>query len=57
MVRRDGVSVLAMVIVSGNARILKCHMLPKMIEYAESAEISYVYRLSLAFLEPKNIFH
>jgi hypothetical protein len=27
-----------------------------MIEHAESAEISYVRRLSLAFLEPNNIF-
>jgi hypothetical protein len=53
VVRRDGASVLALAIVSGNARILNC--MPKMIEYAESAEISYVRRLSLAFLEPNNI--
>jgi hypothetical protein len=32
-------------------------MMTKMIEYAESAEISYVRRhLSRAFLEPNNIF-
>jgi hypothetical protein len=56
VVRRDGASVLALVIVSGNARIQNCCMMPTMIEYAESAEISYVRRLSLAFLEPNNIF-
>jgi ankyrin repeat protein len=56
VVRRDGASVLALAIVSGNARILNCHMMPKMIEYAASAEISYVRRLSLAFLEPNNMF-
>ena len=55
VVRRDGASVLALAIVSGNARILNCRMMPKMIEYAESAEISYVRHLSLAFLEPNNI--
>ena len=52
VVRRDGASVLALAIFS-NARILNCHM---MIEYADRAEISYVHRLSLAFLEPNNIF-
>jgi hypothetical protein len=31
-------------------------MMPKVIEYAESPEISYMRRLSLAFLEPNNIF-
>jgi ankyrin repeat protein len=56
VVRRDGASGLALAIVSGNARILNCRMMPKMIEHAESAEISYVRRLSLAFLEPNNIF-
>jgi hypothetical protein len=56
VVRRDGASVLALAIFSGNARILNCRMMPKMIEYAESAEISYVHHLSLAFLEPTNIF-
>jgi hypothetical protein len=52
VVRRDGASALALAIVSGNARILNC--MPKMIEN-ESAEISYVRSLSLAFLAPKNI--
>jgi hypothetical protein len=56
VVRRDGASALALAIVSGKARILNCRMMPTMIEYAESAEISYVRRLSLAFLEPNNIF-
>jgi ankyrin repeat protein len=56
VVRRDGASVLALAIVSGNARILNCRMMPKMIEYDESAEISYVRCLSLAFLEPNHIF-
>jgi hypothetical protein len=56
VVRRDGASALALAIVSGNAWILNCRMMPKMIEHAESAEISYVRRLSLAFLEPNNIF-
>ena len=55
VVRRDSASVLALAIVS-NARILNCLMMHKMIEYASSAEISYVRRLSLAFLEPNNIF-
>jgi hypothetical protein len=31
-------------------------MMPKVIEYAESPEISYMRRLSLAFLDPNNIF-
>jgi hypothetical protein len=53
VVRRDGASALALVIVSGNARILNC--MPKMIEYDESAEISYVRCLSLAFLAPNHI--
>ena len=30
--------------------------MPKMIEYTESAEISYVCFLTLAFLKPNNIF-
>ncbi len=53
VVRRDGTSALQLAIVSGNARILNC--MPKMIEYNESAEISYVRCLSLAFLAPNNI--
>jgi len=53
VVRRDGASALALAIVSGNARILNC--MPKMIEYDESAEISYVRCLSLAFLAPNHI--
>ena len=52
VVRCDGASALALAIVSGNARILNC--MPKMIEY-DSAEISYVRCLSLAFLAPNNI--
>ena len=56
VVRRDGASALALAIVSGKARILNCRMMPTMIEYAESAEISYVHCLSLAFLEPTSIF-
>jgi ankyrin repeat protein len=56
VVRPDGASVLALAIVSGNAPILNCRMMPTMIEYAASAEISFVRRLSLAFLEPNNIF-
>jgi hypothetical protein len=39
VVRRDGASALALAIVSGNARILNFHMMTKMIEYDESAEI------------------
>jgi hypothetical protein len=53
-VRRDGASALALSIFSSNSRIL--NRIPKMIEFDESAEISYVRRLSLAFLAPKNIF-
>ena len=56
VVRRDDASVLALAIVYGNARILNCRMMPKMIECAESAEVSYVRRLLLAFLDPNNIF-
>jgi hypothetical protein len=47
VVRHDGTSALQLAIVKGNARILNC--MPKMIEYDESAEISYVGCLSLAF--------
>ena len=54
VVRPDVTSALQLTIVSGNARILNC--MPKMIECAESAEISYVRCLSLVFLEPNNIF-
>ena len=54
VVRRDGTSALQLAIVSGNARILTC--MPKMIDYDESAEISYVRCLSLAFLAPNHIF-
>ena len=54
VVRRDGASALQLAIVSGNARILNC--MPKMIEYDESAESSYVRCLSLAFLAPNHIF-
>ena len=54
VVRCDGASALALAIVSGNARMLNC--MPKMIEYGESAEISYVRCLSLAFLAPNHIF-
>jgi hypothetical protein len=53
-VRRDGASALALAIVSDSARILNC--MPKMIEYDESAELSYVRCLSLAFLAPTHIF-
>jgi hypothetical protein len=53
-VGRDGASALALSIFSSNARIL--NRIPKMLEYDESAEISYVRRLSLAFLAPNNIF-
>jgi hypothetical protein len=53
-VRRDGASALALSIFSSNARILS--RIPTMIEYDEGAEISYVRRLSLAFLAPDNIF-
>ncbi len=56
VVRRDGASALTLAIVSNNDRMLNCRMMPRMIEYAESAEISYVLRLSLAFSEPNNIF-
>jgi hypothetical protein len=54
VVRRDGTSALQLAIVSGNDRIL--NRMPKMIEYDESAEISYVHCLSLAFLAPNLIF-
>jgi hypothetical protein len=54
VVRRDGTSALQLAIVSGNARMLNC--MPKMIEYDESAESSYVRCLSLAFLAPNHIF-
>ena len=54
VVRPDGASALALAIVSGNARMLNC--MPKMIQYDKSAESSYVRCLSLAFLEPNNIF-
>ena len=40
VVRHDGASLLALAIVSGNARILNCRMMSKLIEYAESVEIS-----------------
>ena len=56
VVRRDGTLFVALVIVSGNARILNCRMIPKMIEYTKSAEISYVCRLLLAFLEQPIFF-
>jgi hypothetical protein len=52
-VRRDGASALALSIFSSNARIL--NRIPNLIEYDERAEISYVRRLSLAFLAPNNI--
>jgi hypothetical protein len=52
-VRRDGASALALSVFSSNARILS--RIPTMIEYDEGAEISYVRRLSLAFLAPDNI--
>ncbi len=53
----DGASALALSIFSSNSRILKRipKMMPKMIKFDESAEISSVRRLSLAFLA-KNIF-
>ena len=54
LVRRDDASALALPIFSNNTRIL--HHIPKMIEYDESAEISYVRRLPLAFLAPNNVF-
>jgi hypothetical protein len=53
VVRRDGTSALQLAIVSGNARILNC--MPRMMDYDESAEISYVRCLSLAFLAPNHI--
>ncbi len=53
--RRDSASVVALAMVSGHVPILNCRMMPKMIEYAESVEI-YMRHLSLAFLEPNNIF-
>jgi hypothetical protein len=66
VVRRDGISALQLALVAGNARILNwMHQMieyddsvemDQMIEYDESAEISYVRRLSLAFLGPSNIF-
>jgi hypothetical protein len=53
VVRRDGTSALQLAIVAGNARMLNC--MPKMIQYDESAESSYVRCLSLAFLAPTHI--
>jgi ankyrin repeat protein len=52
VVRRDGASALALAI-AGNTRMLNC--MPKMIQYDESAESSYVRCLSLAFLAPNHI--
>ena len=46
LVRRDGASALALCIFSNNTRIM--NHIPKMIEYDESAGISYVRRLPLA---------
>jgi hypothetical protein len=54
VVRPDGASALALVIVSSNDGMLNC--MPKMIEYDESAESSYVRCLSVGFLAPNHIF-